>query len=151
MSRDAPVRGGWPIAVRMKQSIAHVALVVHDYDEAIAFYVGVLGFDLIEDTWQPAQDKRWVVVAPPGSSGASLVLARATTPEQAAAVGNQSGGRVFLFLQTDDFHRDYERLAASGVRFVRPPMEAPYGIVAVFEDLYGARWDLIQYAQAQAC
>jgi catechol 2,3-dioxygenase-like lactoylglutathione lyase family enzyme len=126
--------------------LAHVALLVRDYDEAIAFYVGVLGFELKQDQYQPEQDKRWVVVGPPGAGATSLLLARAATPEQAAFVGNQSGGRVFLFLSTDDFRRDYERLRAAGVRFVRPPVEQPYGTVAVFEDLYGNLWDLLQYA-----
>jgi len=130
----------------MKHSIAHVALVVRDYDEAIAFYTQKLGFTLVEDTYQPEQDKRWVVVAPAGSSGATLLLARASTPEQAKFIGNQAGGRVFLFLSTDDFWRDYNRMAAAGVRFVRPPNVAAYGTVAVFEDLYGNRWDLIEYA-----
>jgi len=130
----------------MKQTIAHVALVVRDYDEAIAFYVEKLGFTLVDDTYQPEQDKRWVVVAPPGSTGgATLLLARATTPEQELCIGNQTGGRVFLFLSTDDFWRDYDRLTAAGVRFVRLPKVAPYGTVAVFEDLYGNRWDLIQF------
>ena len=129
----------------MQQSIAHVALVVRDYDEALAFYVGTLGFRLVEDTDQPEQQKRWVVIAPPGSTGTTLLLARASTPEQAAFIGNQAGGRVFLFLKTDDFQRDYERMVAAGVRFVRPPTEQPYGTVAVFEDLYGTRWDLIQH------
>jgi catechol 2,3-dioxygenase-like lactoylglutathione lyase family enzyme len=129
----------------MHQSIAHVALVVRDYDEALAFYVGKLGFQLLEDTYQPEQDKRWVVIAPPGSTGTSLLLARASTPEQEAFVGNQAGGRVFLFLKTDDFRRDYERMLAAGVRFVRPPTEQPYGTVAVFEDVYGNRWDLLEY------
>lgn len=129
----------------MKQSIVHVALVVRDYDEAIAFYVGKLGFTLVEDTYQPEQDKRWVLVAPPGSSGTSLLLARASKPEQEPFAGNQAGGRVFLFLSTDDFWRDYERFKAEGIRFVRPPSEQPYGTVAVFEDLYGTLWDLIQY------
>lgn len=130
----------------MKQSLSHVALVVRDYDEAIAFFVGTLGFSLLEDTFQPEQNKRWVVVAPPGSSGgAALLLARAATPEQAAFIGNQAGGRVFLFLGTDDFWRDYRRMVAAGVTFVRPPAEQPYGTVAVFEDLYGNRWDLVQY------
>lgn len=134
----------------MKHSIAHVALVVRDYDEAIAFYTGKLGFTLVEDTYQPEQDKRWVVVAPAGSSGATLLLARASTPEQAQFIGNQAGGRVFLFLSTDDFWRDYKRMTAAGVRFVRSPNVAPYGTVAVFEDLYGNRWDLIEYdAQAR--
>lgn len=132
----------------MKQSIAHVALVVRDYDEAIAFFTGALGFTLVEDTYQPEQDKRWVIVSPPGSSGATLLLARAATPEQARFVGNQSGGRVFLFLSTDDFWRDYNRMTAAGVRFVRPPTVASYGTVAVFEDLYGNRWDLVQYSSS---
>src|SRR5262245_65169782 len=116
----------------MKHSIVHVALVVRDYDEAIAFYTKTLGFTLIEDTYQPEQDKRWVVVAPAGSSGTTLLLARASTPEQAAFVGNQAGGRVFLFHGTDDFWRDHRRLSDAGVRFVRPPTVAPYGTVAVF-------------------
>lgn len=128
----------------MKQSIVHMALVVRDYDEAIAFYTDTLRFTLVDDTYQPEQDKRWVVVAPPGSSGASLLLARATTPEQEAAIGNQTGGRVFLFLNTDDFWRDYEEMVQRGVKFVREPKEAPYGMVAVFEDLYGNLWDLLQ-------
>ena len=134
----------------MRQSIAHVALVVRDYDEALDFYVGRLGFELVEDTYQPEQDKRWVVIAPPGSTGATLLLARATTPEQAARVGDQTGGRVFLFLQTDDVRRDYERFLAAGVEFVRPPTEQPYGTVAVFVDLYGNRWDLLQYRDGAA-
>jgi catechol 2,3-dioxygenase-like lactoylglutathione lyase family enzyme len=129
----------------VKHDIVHIALVVRDYDEAIAFYTEKLGFTLVEDTYQPEQDKRWVVVAPAGSNGTNVLLARATTPEQAACIGNQTGGRVFLFLSTDDFRRDYDRMTAAGVRFVRPPAEAPYGTVAVFEDLYGNRWDLIQY------
>ena len=129
----------------MQQTIAHVALVVRDYDEALAFYVGKLGFRLVEDTEQPEQQKRWVVVAPPGSTGTSLLLARAASAEQAVFVGNQAGGRVFLFLSTDDFWRDHDRMVVAGVRFVRPPREEPYGTVAVFEDLYGNRWDLLQY------
>jgi catechol 2,3-dioxygenase-like lactoylglutathione lyase family enzyme len=129
----------------MQHEIVHVALVVRDYDEAIAFYTGTLGFTLVEDAYQPEQDKRWVVVAPAGSRGASLLLARAATPEQARFVGDQAGGRVFLFLGTDDFWRDYRRLSAAGVHFVRPPTEAPYGTVAVFEDLYGNRWDLVEF------
>ena len=130
----------------MKQMIAHIAIVVRDYDEAIAFYTERLGFALLEDVAQPEQNKRWVVVAPPGSHGTTVLLARAATEAQAAFVGNQCGGRVFLFLATDDFARDHARLLAAGVRFVRPPMKAPYGTVAVFEDLYGNRWDLIEYA-----
>lgn len=129
----------------MQQAIAHVALVVRDYDEALAFYVGKLGFRLVEGRHQPEQGKRWVLVSPPGASATSLLLARASTPAQEAFIGNQCGGRVFLFLQTDDFRRDYDRMVAAGVRFVRPPSEEPYGSVAVFEDLYGNRWDLLQY------
>ena len=129
----------------MKQSIVHVALVVRDYDEAIRFFTETLSFTLVEDTYQPEQDKRWVIVRPPGTDGPSLLLARATTPEQERAIGNQTGGRVFLFLSTDDFHRDYKRMTSLGVVFVRPPTEMPYGTVAVFEDLYGNRWDLVQY------
>ena len=128
----------------MKQSIVHIALVVKDYDEALDFYVGKLGFELIEDTYQPEQDKRWVVVAPPGGQGATLLLARAATPEQAAFIGNQAGGRVFLFLNSDDFWRDYNAMLARGIRFIREPKQADYGMVAVFEDLYGNRWDLLQ-------
>ena len=128
----------------MNQSLIHIALVVRDYDEALDFYVNKLNFELIEDTYQPEQDKRWVVVAPPGSSGATLLLARASKPEQEPFIGNQAGGRVFLFLHTDDFWRDYKRMTELGITFVRPPKEAEYGTVAVFEDLYGNRWDLLQ-------
>ena len=128
----------------MKQSIVHMALVVRDYDEAIDFYTRKLHFTLVEDTYQPEQDKRWVVVAPPGSSGTTLLLARASNPEQAAFVGNQTGGRVFLFLNTDDFWRDYNEMTERGIKFVREPKTEPYGIVAVFEDLYGNLWDLLQ-------
>lgn len=130
----------------MRQSIIHIALLVRDYDEAIAFYTEKLGFVLLEDTAQPGQQKRWVVVAPPGGAGATLLLARAATPEQARFVGDQAGGRVFLFLRTDDFWRDYRALQARGVRFVREPQQAEYGTVAVFEDLYGNRWDLLELA-----
>lgn len=130
----------------MKQFLAHIALVVRDYDEAIEFYTGKLGFELLEDTYQPEQDKRWVVVAPRGAAGATLLLARASTPQQAAFVGDQAGGRVFLFLATDDFWRDYRALLGNGVKFVREPKSEGYGTVAVFKDLYGNLWDLIQYA-----
>jgi catechol 2,3-dioxygenase-like lactoylglutathione lyase family enzyme len=122
--------------------------VVRDYDEAIRFYTEKLGFSLVEDTYQPEQDKRWVLVTPPGSEGPSLLLARATTPEQERAVGNQTGGRVFLFLRTDDFWRDYHRMVALNVRFVREPKVESYGTVAVFEDLYGNRWDLVEHASS---
>ena len=128
----------------MKQSIVHVALVVRDYDEAIAFYTRKLHFTLVEDTYQPEQDKRWVVVAPPGSTGTTLLLARASNPEQEAFIGSQTGGRVFLFLNTDDFWRDYHEMVSIGINFVRPPKVAPYGTVAVFEDLYGNLWDLLE-------
>lgn len=128
----------------MRQSIVHIALVVRDYDEAIEFYRGKLGFDLIEDTYQPEQDKRWVVVSPPGSTGTTLLLARASKPEQEPFVGNQAGGRVFLFLNTDDFWRDYNDMVAKGIKFVREPKVQEYGTVAVFEDLYGNLWDLLQ-------
>lgn len=128
-----------------RQSVAHVALVVRDYDEAIAFYVGKLGFTLVADDYQPEQDKRWVLVAPPGSpeGGATILLARAANDEQVRFIGDQSGGRVFLFLLTDDFDRDYRRFREAGVTFVREPLEADYGTVAVFVDLYGNKWDLI--------
>ena len=130
----------------MKQAIVHVALVVRDYDEALDFYVGKLKFDLVEDTYQPEQDKRWVVVRPPGGdeNSTTLLLARATSPEQIAAIGNQTGGRVFLFLNSDDFWRDYNRMVVEGIEFFRPPKEAEYGTVAVFKDLYGNLWDLLQ-------
>src|SRR5690606_18518875 len=129
----------------MQQAIAHIALVVRDYDEALAFYVGKLGFRIVEDKCQPEQNKRWVVISPPGDSCTSLLLARASTPQQEPFIGNQAGGRVFLFLKTDDFWRDYKRMVGAGVRFVRPPSEVPYGTVAVFEALYGTRCDLLQY------
>ena len=134
----------------MQQSLAHIALIVRDYDEAIDFYVGKLGFVLLADDYQPAQEKRWVLIAPPGSEsvpqGCSILLARASSPEQEAFIGNQAGGRVFLFLRTDDFDRDYAVMTAKGIAFVRPPMVADYGKVAVFLDLYGNRWDLVQFA-----
>ena len=128
----------------MKQHLGLTAIVVRDYDEAIDFYVGTLGFELIQDEYQPAQDKRWVVVAPPGSTESQLLLARAVNDEQSSRIGNQTGGRVFLFLYTDDFKRDYEAYKARGVRFVREPETEGYGTVAVFEDVYGNWWDLIE-------
>jgi catechol 2,3-dioxygenase-like lactoylglutathione lyase family enzyme len=131
----------------VQQRLALTSLVVRDYDEAIAYYVGVLGFRLIEDTPVAAQHKRWVVVAPPGSDGAALLLARATDDEQASRVGNQTGGRVFLFLYTDDFERDHRAFSERGVTFVREPRHEPYGTVAVFRDLYGNLWDLLQPRQ----
>jgi catechol 2,3-dioxygenase-like lactoylglutathione lyase family enzyme len=128
----------------MKQSIVHVALVVRDYDEAIDFYTKKLHFTLVEDTYQPEQDKRWVVVAPPGTDGTTLLLARTSNSEQEAFIGNQTGGRVFLFLNTDDFWRDYNEMISLGIHFVREPKIEPYGTVAVFEDLYGNLWDLLE-------
>jgi len=128
----------------MKQSIVHVALVVRDYDEAIEFYTKKLKFILVEDTYQPEQDKRWVVVAPPGSGGTSLLLAKASKSAQEAFVGNQTGGRVFLFLNTDDFWRDYKSMLSLGITFVREPTLESYGTVAVFKDLYGNLWDLLE-------
>lgn len=128
----------------MKQTIIHIALVVDDYDEAIDFYVNKLKFELIEDTYQPEQDKRWVVVAPPNSNGTTLLLAKASKPEQRGFIGNQAGGRVFLFLNTDDFWRDYERMTSIGIEFIRQPQQQDYGTVAVFKDLYGNLWDLLQ-------
>lgn len=131
----------------MIQSLVHVALVVKDYDEAIDFYTKKLHFILVEDTYQPEQDKRWVVVSPPGSNGATILLARASTPAQEAFIGNQTGGRVFLFLATDDFERDYQEMKQLGIEFVREPKTQQYGTVAVFKDLYGNLWDLIQFTQ----
>jgi catechol 2,3-dioxygenase-like lactoylglutathione lyase family enzyme len=128
----------------MKQSIVHIALVVSDYDEAIEFYTRKLRFNLIEDTYLPEEDKRWVVIAPPNSAGTTILLARASKPIQKDFIGNQAGGRVFLFLNTDDFWRDYNEMTAKGIEFVRAPKEAVYGTVAVFKDLYGNLWDLLQ-------
>lgn len=128
----------------MKQSIGLVSLVVPEYDDAIAFYVGVLGFQLVEDTFVPEQSKRWVVVAPPGTTGTGLLLARASSEEQRGRIGNQTGGRVFLFLYTDDFARDYDGFRSKGVVFVREPAYRPYGTVAVFRDPWGNLWDLLQ-------
>ena len=130
----------------MSQHLGLVSIVVRDYDEAIAFYVGSLGFLLIEDTYQPAQDKRWVVVSPPGAKESRLLLARASNPHQASRIGDQTGGRVFLFLYTDDFWRDFNSYKAKGVRFIREPKTEAYGTVAVFQDLHGNQWDLIQPA-----
>ena len=127
----------------MKQYIALMALVVKEYDEAIEFYTKKLNFQLIEDT-PLTTTKRWVRIAPPGSSETCLLLARAKNKQEAKSIGNQTGGRVFLFLNTDDFWRDYPKMLAEGITFVRPPKEEPYGIVAVFEDLYGNLWDLIE-------
>jgi catechol 2,3-dioxygenase-like lactoylglutathione lyase family enzyme len=134
----------------MTQSIVHVALVVRDYDEAIEFYTKKLNFTLVEDTYQPDQDKRWVVVAPPGSIGTSVLLARASKPEQEPFIGNQTGGRVFLFLKTDDFWRDYNTMLSRGIAFVREPEVEPYGTVAVFKDLYGNLWDLLERKTKEA-
>jgi len=128
----------------MKQTIGYVSLVVRDYDEAIKFYVETLDFVLIEDTLVESQNKRWVLVAPPGSAECRLLLARAVGQEQESRIGNQTGGRVFLFLHTDDFWRDFRRYRERGVVFVREPKEESYGTVAVFRDLYGNLWDLLQ-------
>jgi predicted enzyme related to lactoylglutathione lyase len=127
----------------MRQHLSLTAVVVRDYDAAIAFFVGKLRFELREDT-RLDEEKRWVVVAPPGSTESGILLAKAANPGQAQAIGNQSGGRVFLFLATDDFNRDYEAFRERGVKFLEEPRHEPYGTVAVFEDLYGNRWDLIE-------
>lgn len=129
----------------MIQSIIHIALVVQDYDEAIDFYTNKLHFILIEDTYQAEQDKRWVVVSPPGSNGTTILLAKASKEQQIPFIGNQAGGRVFLFLGTDDFWRDFNEMKKIGIEFVREPKEQDYGIVAVFKDLYGNLWDLVQF------
>lgn len=129
----------------MNRAITRIALVVRDYDEAIAYYTGSLGFELLEDTAM-GNGKRWVVVAPAGSTGPALVLARAANPEQESRIGNQTGGRVFLFLHTDDFWYDYARMKERGVRFIEEPRRETYGTVVVFEDLYGNRWDMVQPA-----
>ena len=130
----------------MYQRIALIAIVVKDYDKAIAFYTQKLNFELVEDTYLPEEDKRWVVVSPPGAKECQLLLARAKNEQEAKAIGHQSGGRVFLFLYTDDFWRDYEKMKAKNIHFVRPPKKAAYGTVAVFEDLYGNLWDLLEPA-----
>lgn len=126
----------------MIQSLALISYLVRDYDEAIAFFTDVMQFELVEDT--PQENKRWVVVRPRGGSGASLLLAKAATPEQKASIGNQTGGRVFLFLHTDDFQRDYDQMRANGIQFMEEPRREEYGIVVVFKDLYGNLWDLVQ-------
>lgn len=131
----------------MIQSIVYIALVVKDYDDAIEFYTKKLNFTLIEDTYQAEQDKRWVVVAPPGASGTKILLARASNSNQENFIGNQSGGRVFLFLGTDNFWRDYNEMVEKNIEFVREPSVQNYGTVAVFKDLYGNLWDLIEFNQ----
>jgi catechol 2,3-dioxygenase-like lactoylglutathione lyase family enzyme len=131
----------------MSQTIGYITLVVRDYDEAIALFTRSLGFDLIEDTPSKdrhGRDKRWVVVAPRDSRGTAILLSKASTPEEVSRIGNQTGGRVFLFLHTDDFWRDYNAITEKGVKFIREPKEEEYGTVAVFEDLYGNKWDLLQ-------
>jgi catechol 2,3-dioxygenase-like lactoylglutathione lyase family enzyme len=128
----------------INQSLGLVSLLVRDYEEALSFFVGKLGFALIEDTPVPEQNKRWVVVKPRGASGSCLLLARASTDEQLKLVGDQAAGRVFLFLYTDNFWRDYETYKSSGIEFIRPPQQQPHGMVAVFKDVYGNAWDLIQ-------
>lgn len=128
----------------MKQSLLHVALVVRDYDEAIEFFTKKLNFTLVEDTYQPEQDKRWVVVAPPGATESAILLARPSNKKQEKYIGDQTGGRVTFFLRTDDFWRDYKKMVSVGIKFIREPKEASYGTVAVFKDLYGNLWDLIQ-------
>ena len=131
----------------MAQTLGYVALVVREYDEAIAFFTQLLGFQVVEDsaaTDRLGRDKRWVLVAPPGSRGTKLLLARASTPEETSRIGNQTGGRVFLFLYTDDFWRDYRAMTRRGVTFLEAPRDQPYGTVAVFEDLYGNKWDLLE-------
>ena len=125
------------------QTLGHIALVVREYDEALAFFTRTLNFRVIEDT-RLSEDKRWVLIAPPGSQSTSLLLAQAVTPEQVSRIGNQTGGRVFLFLHTDDFWRDFNEMTARKIKFTRPPSEETYGTVAVFEDLYGNQWDLLQ-------
>ena len=128
----------------MNQSLGLVSLVVNDYDEALSFFVDKLEFELVEDTNIPDQDKRWVVVKPKGDKGSCLLLAEASTSEQESHIGNQTGGRVFLFLYTDDFWRDYKSFKSKGIEFIRKPKQADYGIFAVFKDLYGNQWDLLE-------
>ncbi len=133
----------------MNQNIAHIAIVVRDYDDAIDFYVNKLGFVLVEDSYQAAQDKRWVVVKPKGDGVASLLLARASSSHQENYIGDQAGGRVFLFLRTDDFWRDHAAFLEKGIEFTREPKQEDYGIVAVFKDLYGTLWDLVQFTDGR--
>jgi catechol 2,3-dioxygenase-like lactoylglutathione lyase family enzyme len=132
------------LVMAANQSLGLVSLVVRDYDEALSFFVGKLGFSLVEDTQIPEQNKRWVVVKPRGGNGSCLLLARASTDEQLKSIGNQTGGRVFLFLYTDNFWRDYETYKSRGVEFIRLPQQQPHGMVAVFKDIYGNSWDLLQ-------
>jgi catechol 2,3-dioxygenase-like lactoylglutathione lyase family enzyme len=132
------------------KKLSLVAVVVEDYDDAIAIYTDKLGFELVEDTYQPEQDKRWVVVRPKGMETGGILLAAASNARQRKFIGDQSGGRVFLFLETDNFWRDYEAYTAKGVEFIRPPVQASYGTVAVFKDLYGNLWDLIEYTNDAA-
>jgi catechol 2,3-dioxygenase-like lactoylglutathione lyase family enzyme len=137
----------------MMQTIGYVSLMVREYDEAIAFFTQVLGFELVEDSAaidREGNSKRWVLIRPPGSRGTDLLLARAANPEEDSRIGNQTGGRVFLFLHTDDFWRDYRAMTSRGVKFVRPPRGESYGTVAVFEDLYGNQWDLLQLASSKS-
>ena len=129
----------------MKHELVHIALVVNDYDEALKFYVGKLNFELIEDTYQKEQNKRWVVIAPKGSKSTTILLAKAKNDKQKQFIGNQAGGRVFLFLGTDDFWRDYQNFLDQNIEFVREPKKEDYGTVAVFKDLYGNLWDLVQF------
>lgn len=140
------LKPNYNIKSEMKQKIACIAIVVKDYDEAIEFYTSKLNFALLEDT-RLNEEKRWVLVSPPGSDGCSLLLAKAANDEQKSRIGNQTGGRVFLFLNTDNFERDYQSLISKGVNIIRKPSVEPYGTVAVFEDLYGNLWDLIEPAK----
>jgi catechol 2,3-dioxygenase-like lactoylglutathione lyase family enzyme len=135
----------------MTQTLGYVSFVVREYDEAIIFFTEMLGFDLIEDSPskdRAGEDKRWVLVAPPNSRGTRILLAKASNLEEASRIGNQTGGRVFMFLHTDDFWRDYRAMTARGVKFCEEPRNEPYGTVAVFEDLYGNKWDLLQLKDA---
>jgi len=130
----------------MKQCIAHITIVVDEYDKALDFYTQKLDFELVEDTYIPEQDKRWVLIKPPGTDGCHILLAKASSESQLAAIGNQTGGRVGFFLYTDDFYRDYEKYKARGIKFIRPVEVHPYGTVSVFEDIYVNKWDLLEPA-----